>query len=447
MRLVKIQTCALFLLILILCPIEILLASSPVQVKEVQIEIYGDKTKKKAVIRRLQVLPDTEFPSETDLKNAVDRDVQELINLRIFNTVSGKTYPIPGSENEYQVTYTIEDAITFVPIPMVLYNSNSGLQLLYIQIWDNAMGSLMNWFSIASLTLKTDDSGSVVTGPWLFSPQLSNIRLGNTDLTVKLEQERVESSRFDDNDIQLSYYRYDRTALSLEWEWRFGSKRSWYYNLRPGLEFRYGYTDFIQKQGYSETSFLYEAFHSIYFDNVDNYYNSRRGLRTGITNTLRMINPDRKWKPVLDFTAEIGYYMAFGKNGRWSYYPRFSAIKVFNDTYEKLGESVRGIPDATMDGNLAFYLNQTIGIGIWQWKKVWDLQIHPWFDMGIALNGSRGFSGWQDIRKSIGADILLFIERIPNLIFRFSWGVDLSKQLAWGEENKTEFIVQYSYTY
>ena len=112
-----------------------------------------------------------------------------------------------------------------------------------------------------------------------------------------------------------------------------------------------------------------------------------------------------------------------------------------------LGVGMRGIPDSTMDGNFVLYLNQTLGIRIWRWPGAFDFQIHPFFDIGLATGGTRDFRGWQDIRKSTGADILLFIEPVPSLSFRFSWGTDLDPDIAWGEETKTEFIVRYAFSY
>ncbi len=410
--------------------------------------VTDGNTREKALRRWVQVTEGATFGSEEDLKAMVDRDVQELVNLRVFLSVSARILPDPeGSGGGRKVEFTIVDANTFIPIPLPLYDSNTGgIQLLYVQIWDNMFGSLTNWFSLATLTLRKDENGKIETGPWLFAPQVSNIKAGNFIYGVRFEQERVESKTFNGSNLATDY-RYDRSALYFNTEFRFGEQRRLYYTIEPGVEFRYGYTDFLSTGGFSETPFSTQLFQSFYYDSVDFFFNSRKGLRTGLGNNVRVILQDGDWKPVTDLTAEVAAYFAFGSKGRVSYYNRLSGLKVFGDTYENLGEPLRGIPDATMDGDTAVYLNQTLGLSVWQWKGVWDLQFHPFFDIGFALGGAAPFRGWEDVRKSTGVDVLLFIEKVPNLAFRFSWGVDLDSDLAWGDDNKTEFIVRYAYSY
>lgn len=253
----------------------------PVIITALTFEIENGRTSEKALRRFISVTEGRRFDSLQSARTALNRDIQELINLRVFRSVEAELQPAEGGHPQYQIIYRIVDTFTFIPIPLVLYSSNAGgPQILYIQIWDNMFGSLIDWFSIASITLRPDGSGGVET-----------------------------------------------------------------------------------------------------------------------------------------------------------------------DTAEKLGEPIRGIPDAAMDGSFALYLNQTLGIGLWQWKGVWDLQIHPWFDLALAHGGTRPFTTANDIRRSLGADILLFIERVPNLVFRFSWGFDLDPAVPWSRRSKREFIVQYSYSY
>lgn len=421
---------------------------SEITVTELQFELTEEKTSEKALRRWVRVTEGSTFSSEEELEIRVKRDVQELTNLRVFLSVDAEILPdTSGSATDRKVVFTIVDGNTFIPIPLPLYDSNTGgLQLLYVQIWDNMFGSLTNWFSLATLTLRRNDSGKIETGPWLFAPQVSNIKTGNLVFGVKFEQERVESQTY--NGLSLtSDYRYDRSALFLNTEFRFGERRYLYYTIEPGAEFRYGYTDYLGTGDFSEKTFSTQLSQSFYYDSVNFFYNSRKGFKAGVSNTTGVYIQDEKWNPTTNFTGELAAYFAFGETGRFSYYTRLSGLHVFGDTYEKLGEPLRGIPDATMDGTTAVYLNQTVGASVWRWKGVWDLQIHPFFDMGFSLGGSTPFRGWQDVRKSAGADILLFIEKVPNLAFRFSWGVDLDSSVPWGDDNKTEFIVRYAYSY
>lgn len=419
----------------------------PVIITALTFEIENGRTSEKALRRFISVTEGRRFDSLQSARTALNRDIQELINLRVFRSVEAELQPAEGGHPQYQIIYRIVDAFTFIPIPLVLYSSNAGgPQILYIQIWDNMFGSLIDWFSIASITLRLDGSGGVETGPWLFAPRVSNIELGSLSLAFGMDQERVESSRWSGT-TQVSSYRFDRTAMNIALETRFGPARRFYYTVEPLMELRYSYTDFIGLAGFSRSPLSFGIRQSIFYNSVDTFHNSRKGIRSGVSGTLKMVQTDGIWRPVVELRGEAGVYITFDKRGRFSFYPRFLVFSVFNDTAEKLGEPIRGIPDAAMDGSFALYLNQTLGIGLWQWKGVWDLQIHPWFDLALAHGGTRPFTTANDIRRSLGADILLFIERVPNLVFRFSWGFDLDPAVPWSRRSKREFIVRYSYSY
>lgn len=419
-----------------------------ISVTRLEIAVSDGNTRETAVRRWIRITEGSEYPDDQALQYAIDGDVQELVNLRVFASVSAEFVPDPdGDADDRIVRFTIVDAPTFVPVPLPLYDSNTGgLQLLYVQIWDNMFGSLTNWFSIATLTVRKGEDGKLETGPWYLAPQVSNIRVGDFIFGVRYEQEHVESSTYSGSTL-VTDYQFNRSAFFLSTEFRFGENRKLYYTVEPGVEFRYGYQDNLGTGGYDETPFGGQIQQSFYYNSVDVFFNSRKGIRTGLTNTLRIIEKNGTWQPATDIRFEASPYLAFGEEGRISYYARFMGLKVFGDSYEQLGEPLRGIPDATMDGDFALYLNQTLGIGLWRWKGVWDLQIHPFFDMGIATGGSTSLESWSDIRMSTGADILLFIEKVPNLAFRFSWGIDLDPDLKWGDDNKTEFIVRYAYSY
>ena len=421
--------------------------ADPVTITALTFQVENGRTSEKALRRFTAVTEGSRFDSIKAARAAVDRDIQELINLRVFRSVDAELKPAEGGHPNYSLTYRIVDAFTFIPIPLVLYSSNAGgPQILYIQIWDNMFGSLINWFSIVNITLRDNKAGGVETGPWLFSPRISNIKTGPLNLSFGLRQERVESARLSGL-TRVSSYRYDLSALDAQLETRFGPNRRLYYTVGPLIELRYSYTDFINRGGFTRSPLSFGIKQSFFYDSTDVFFNSRKGIRTGLTGTFRIIQTDGRWRPVFETFAEAGLYLAFDKRGRFSYYPRLALFSIFNDTAEKLGEPIRGIPDASMDGRFALYLNQTLGIGLWQWKGVWDLQLHPWFDLAFAAGGTRPFKSPNDIRRALGADLLLFIERVPNLVFRFTWGFDLDPAVPWNQRNKREFIVRYSYSY
>ncbi|MCG8453534.1 MAG: hypothetical protein MI717_10185 [Spirochaetales bacterium] len=417
-----------------------------IEVESVRFMVEGGNTRPQALARWTDVKEGQRYASLEELQQAVDKDVQDLVNRRIFLDVRADV--VPGEQpGDYQVTYHIEDGFTFIPVPLPLYDSNTGgVQILYVQIWDNALGTMADWFSLVNITVRKNSAGKVVAGPWLFAPRINNIRTGDFIFGVGFDQERVITKRYKDNTLSADY-QYDRSAFLFSTEFQFPRNDDWSYTVEPGAEFRYSYKDYLGSGGFERIRFDGGIRHKLAFDNVDTLNNARTGIKAELSNTLRVIEADGQWRPAADIGASMAVYFSFGPQGWFTYYGRVKALTVFNDTYDNLGENLRGITDATMDGKYGLFFNNTLGIRVWKWKGVWDLQIHPFFDVGFVLDEQGWTGGWTPLRRSTGADVLLFIEKVPNLSFRFTWGVDLESTTPWGDDNKTEFIVRYAYSY
>ena len=138
-----------------------------VELVEIEFVIPKQKTRESALRRWITVNEGDRFENDQALQTAVDESLQELENLRVFISVSARISPVSGaSESERKVVFTIEDGSTFVPVPLPLYDSNTGgVQLLYVQIWDNVGGSLIDWFTLSTLVLRGKGSGGVEVGP------------------------------------------------------------------------------------------------------------------------------------------------------------------------------------------------------------------------------------------------------------------------------------------
>jgi hypothetical protein len=306
----------LIAIISIVCALPILAQESSVVVSRVRIEIVDGNTREEALRRWLNVREDHRYDDLESLNSAVQRDVQELVNRRIFLSVEGRVEPSSQDEtNQMDVIYTIVDANTFVPVPLPLYDSNTGgVQLLYVQIWDNMLGTMTDWFSLTTLTVRGNGEGGLETGPWIFAPRVSNIKLGNLVYGVRFEQERIESQTYDGPTL-LSDYRFDRSAFFVNTEFRLGPRRRLYYTIEPGVEFRYGYNDFAGIGGFERTEFDGRIQQSFFYDSVDVFFNSRIGYRAGVINTLRVFQRDDTWMPAADLTAEFSPYFCL-RSGR-----------------------------------------------------------------------------------------------------------------------------------
>lgn len=421
------------------------LDSNSATISDVQIVVTGGKTQAKTIKKWIDVADGQDYPNIQTLKDQVEKDKQTLLNLRVFESVETILEPmgIIDGKKQWRVLFNIKDGLSFVPIPLVLYDSNVGVQVLYIQIWDNVAGSLNKWFSLISFSFEERDDGEIKLGPWKILPKLYNIKIGDQIFGFQLEQEYAEKRR-EDNNIVTADYSFYRSEFAVSTEFPFGPEGNWTYTLEPGIEMRYGYITNSGPDKLNQTTFSPLVKQSLFFDNVNFIGNARSGLKAGITNNLRLDIQEDNTNFIADISGEIIPYFNYK---RLSYYARLSGIYIFNDEYEDMGEPLRGIPNDTMYGFAAIYLNQTIGIDVIPWKGILDLQIHPFYDVGFVVNSKMDQLLLTDIRHALGADILLFIDKVPNLSFRFSWGFDLDPYLSWEEANKTEFIVRYSFSY
>ena len=275
-----------------------------VRVSDITVEISGGNTREPAVLRWLELEENDVFENEEALRRAAERDVQELVNRRIFKSVEYQIEP-GADESARKLIIRIQDAPTFVPIPMVLYDSNlGGVQILYVQIWDNMFGTLTDWFSAGIMTVRKGDDGKTEIGPFFFAPQVSNIRIGDQVFGIRVEQQRAESQRYSGPTL-VSDYRYDRSALFFNTEFRFGPDRRFYYTLEPGAEFRYSYVDYLGTGGFSRFPWGVQLQQSLFYDSVDAIGNSRRGWKAGLTNTVKLVSEDGSVRPVADLSGEV----------------------------------------------------------------------------------------------------------------------------------------------
>lgn len=413
-----------------------------VTVTEVNFDVYrlnGNGKRKPGVTREWALRGSVEtaagqtYTSLSELERQVDDDVQELTNQQLFVEVSAEIMKDAGGAGRI-VIFSIEDSISFLPLPFVTYDSNIGLTPLYLQLYNNAFGTMVNTYLEAGISIGEGSGEEPEITSWFLSLRLGNMVLGPTTNAFQFTQKGEEIKRYNGETLT-GEQRFLQTRFFWLSELRFGAERDLYYSIGPYVDFRYDYEaptasgDFRRLQ--NEVS-LEQGF---FYDTVDYLSTMRSGFKGGMSNRTGASRVDDQWQFTSLFMPEAAVYLT-DKSRRINYIPRLSAVLSPGLDQNNLGESLRGVRDATAYGEYAFYLQQTFAFSVFpdSWRENFDLQLLPFYDAGWIVNDEG-----SAFRHGTGLEIYLIWSKAVSLPIKFTWGFDLDPEVSWDSDNKMEF--------
>ncbi len=146
-------------------------------------------------------------------------------------------------------------------------------------------------------------------------------------------------------------------------------------------------------------------------------FSANQNLRYNFTRSLWLSDTD----------IELQFHKAFGWGGFSS---RLKGFYYYNSTGTDIGEPIRGILNARLDGNAAVFLNLDFPVKIWIWflDKWFEGHISPFFDYALVKPDGGNFSlsdGWY----SAGLEGFAFLKAARAIYLRMSFGVDLEALL------------------
>jgi len=427
----------------------ILLAGAGAQeihkLEKFNIEIDG-KTREKALINEMTLKAGSEFPDKASLEQALYRQEQDLINLRVFNTISMTLSE--GNKVKDTVLYTVdvkvEDSWTIYPIPYPKYNSNDGFRLGLKIFYDNALGSLNNFYLGTNITFKYDrEDQKWINSEWTINPQLNAVKIGKLDYDFGFMQQKSYTEK-KDGDVYLEKYTYYNTAANVRTTFNFGPENKYFYQVNPGIGMNYAYSG-TGYQGNQEPYYL-SFNHGGGFSKVDWKGNFREGFTVTAGNTLRYVHRNDsadQFKVYLD--GQTSFFKIL--NPRMNYSTRLSGVISFMDDMNSLGVNLRGVEDSTMYGTNGLFLNNDMNFSVIQWKGVGEAQFQPFFDIGLARRKNEALHMDRDLRYSTGADFILYLDKLKGLHARASIGVDLSSDLPFSDLGKYGIDISSSLQY
>ncbi len=415
------------------------------RLNQYNLEIIDGKTREGALINEMRLKEGTEFATKEELVDAVLRQEQDLVNLRVFDEIT-LTVLEAGSDGDtvlYDVDVYVDDSFTIYPIPYPKYSSNDGLRLGLKIFYDNAFGTLNNLYLGSNITFKHFDDTGWENTEWTVNPQLNDVRIGRLEYDFGFMQQKKYSERKKDGEY-LKRYNYFNTEADVKTTLNFGWQNKYYYFVNPGAGFNYAYEgDGI---GDDEEPFYLKFTHGTGYSKVDWYGNFREGFSAGLDNTIRYINRvDAADKVKVFVDAETAYYQIL--NPRMNFSTRAFGTYSFNDDMDNLGAHVRGVEDSTMYGTSGLFWNVDMNFAVIKWKGVGEAQCQPFFDIGVVRRDGESFDRDEDLRYGSGADFILFLDKLQSLHARLTLGADLSSDTSWSDFGKYEIVISSSLSY
>ena len=390
-------------------------------IKEIVYSIDG--TTKEGALRALSNLEaGMSFASLEALKESVENELQELVNARVFESVNSDVILLStrGSIHEYMVIISIVDAISFAPIFYPKYSSNIGVRLGAKIKWNNFLGTMTNAYLGMGINIRPEDSGNKwEIGGWNINPSISGIRLSRgVFLSASMRQEYDEKEFKDSVDPLKSYlYGYYLTGLSAGISLTLYEKLS--YLVSMGTNFRYGYSGNLGPN--SRRPYELTPSHGLSYGKVDWVENFRQGFSTGLVNGYGFgVADNGSFQFSGSINASASYYLTFWE--RFNLYTRLTAFYQWG-VPKNPGSLIRGVRDNVMSGYVGAVFNISLAFQFWRFEKVWDAQIHPFFDAGIVYN-NEDFNAFRDYNYGLGFDLVLFLDALPGFVATGSVGID-----------------------
>ena len=382
-----------------------------------------DGSTKEEALRALSSLEvGMSFPSLEMLEESVEDERQSLVNARVFKSVNTDIIQLSIETNihNFVVIISVVDTITIIPIIYPKYDSNTGVRLGSKTYWDNFLGTMTNAYLGMGISFRPKDSGNKwEISEWNIDPSISDIRLNKKLFLSASMQQGYNEKEFEDavDPLKSYHYGYYYTGLSVETSFVLYENLS--YSVGLGTDFKYGYSGNLGPN--SKRPYEFVPSHGLNYGRVDWIENFRKGFRTGLFNSYGFgVADNGKIQFSSSINASASYYLPFWK--RFNLYTRLSAFYQWN-TPKTPGSSIRGVRDNVMSGYVGAVLNTSLAFQFWRFEKVWDAQIHPFFDLGIVYN-HESFNASRDYNYGIGFDLVLYLDALPSLVAVGSVGID-----------------------
>ena len=423
-------------------------------IKNIKTVIDG-VTKRQALLEEIKLFEGKQFDNYDSLVHFMNESTQDLINMRVFEKAEYELEELGTVDGlrEFTVTLSVIDTWNIYPIPYPKYDSNTGFRLGLKFYYFNAFGSLTDFTFFMNMDITENTAKGIWEVPnWHLTPGLSGFNLWGQDFSLELSHKFRTYKKYDSGILQQEYTLHN-TSISL------GTKLylplDFYYTMNPRLGFNYGETELMVdknsiplpdagvEKDYSFSEFSWN--HSIGFDNIDWIGNFRNGFSAYISNTLNVSSDLNAAKPV-DFSSQLGAGMTFfwRLNRIFNLSSQIKGIWSFNKELTGLGSNLRGVLDDYMYGYLGAFMSIDLNISVIDWDGVGEIQLRPFFEMGIVGKENTAFDINNDFAYTAGADFVLYLDKLNSMQARATLAFDLSNP-DWNTNYEIDITSSLSY--
>ena len=463
------------------------------KIENVTYDLHG-QTSEKSLAKKVPVNTTEIFNSEDELNKYLSDLQKQILNTRIFDSVSVEVTSIEDSTdyNKISILITTKDTWNFIALPYPSYDSNSGLKIR-LKIKDyNFLGSMETFDCTANYFYNTSENShdfdfsfdvpfptfKILTFNGNFGMDFEiGYTIGDKTPNFKFGQSFGLSKKFNDYiefNISLSnkfyiepdyekyndiFYLKDSIGFSLPiklatienigsltWTPNFTFTTNWDFDIFSGVE-----NGGIKNPDLFGPTISFG--HSISTGRVNWDKNFRNGFSISASQNFNYNFYSNTLTPTFNFDSKI--YKKFsdwvGLATNQSFF-----LNVNGNLSEKGGE-LRGIKNSYFNSSSGIILNFDLPIKIvqtdwvnffnyfgldWNWTRLFDFefQLNPFIDMALCKNQ---FTGTQYLIEdgfySCGFEMLVYPNKMKSITGRISLGVDAVKLLD-KVGNKISFV-------
>ena len=388
--------------------------------------VIDGRTRQSAIENFLNLPLELLFADYESMNTYAESIVQDLLNLRVFETVEFNLMPLETSEQasqgiqNYRFEIRVKDGWTFFPLIVPTFDTNDNLALKWKINYANFMGTLVEFNIDGDFGIDQRFEGyDLDINYWNLETSFSNINIGEVSYTFYWCQAYARIIEKNGTEV-IDFYTFNRSDFSLTGLFDLGN--DYYYELGPAFEFTYNYKDKLENRmtPLEKEPQSYGLYQKAGQDRVDWKGNFQSGYQFEAGLKSRIV-PTQGFKTALFLSNR--WFTLF--NPRLSYGNRVMAFSAYNDNLFHLGEYMRGVPDFNLSGDRGLFVNNTLPVSLFNWKGVMETQFQPFLDFGMVHPYDRNFVPEKDIRMSLGGDLVFFPEKVSSVNLRFTLGFDL----------------------
>jgi len=398
-----------------------------VEVVNLQFEVTG-KTRPDALARQVKIKAGSEYPSLEIFQIFLDREIQDLINLRIFKDVKADVLvvaegvsPDGTSWQNVRIVFSVMD--TWTIFPFIIPSSDGSATVITMAVVDkNFLGTLTSFRISGDFGIGTDPTtGHPEIPRWGAYLQWSGFSIKQWQLSSQLSQLYKTERRFDGASL-IQDYSYYETRFVFNSRYEFMKIPYLFLGITPVFSWRYAYEPRVQIDDIEYEFGRLGLILALDYNRVDWFGFYRKGWALGLSDTLWGSGDQNSVQFKSLTAARFSGYGIWGKVN-----PRFRLLGFYSFNHEMtgLGEFLRGVPDDGVYGNRSVFLNTGLQIRLWKGEWV-EPHLLPFIDLGLAGKRGESVDGSRDFFAGIGSELILFLPKVPSAQLRGWIGFDLA---------------------